>query len=41
VEVGGIKHVIAEVAHEEPLREVAMEGLGHEFVRSYLFHFEV
>ena len=41
VEVGGIKHVIAEVPHEEPLREVAMEGLGHEFVRSYLFHFEV
>ena len=38
VEVCGVEHVVAEVTHKEMLREIAMEGLGEEFVRSYFIH---
>ena len=39
VKVGGVEHVVAEMAHEEVLREVAVEGIGEKVVRSYLIHF--
>lgn len=38
MEIGRIKHMITEMTHKEPLREVAMERLGEEFVRSYFIH---
>lgn len=38
VEIGSIEHVVAEVAHKESLREVAVEGLGQEFVGTNFVH---
>ena len=38
VEVGSVEHMIAEVAHEEPLREVAMERFSQKFVRANFIH---
>ena len=38
VEVGGIEHLIAQIAQAQMSREVAVERLGSELVFSYLFH---
>ena len=38
VKIGSVEHVIAEVAHKESLREVAVERLSQEFVRTNFFH---
>ena len=38
VEIGSVEHVVAQVAHEEPSAEVAVEGLGHKVITSYFVH---
>ena len=38
VEIGSIEHVIAQMAHEQSLREIAVERFGQKFVTTYLIH---
>jgi hypothetical protein len=35
VEVGSVEHVVAQMAHEQSVREVTMERFGYERVFSY------
>ena len=38
VEIGSIEHVVTQMTHEQPAREIAVERLGHKLVTSYFIH---
>ena len=38
MEVGSVEHVVTQMSHKQPAREVAMERLGHKLIFPYLIH---
>ena len=38
MKVRRIQHVVPQMSHKEPLREITMKRLRHKFIFSYFFH---